>query len=962
MRDPMSLASMGRTVHHLVMRRLFPVLILLAGCPGSSTGGPASTEGLFGFWRPTDGEQTVFAFASASDAEELFNLSGNQLAPQTEPVAAVYELDELKQLTTYQASATELTQTVLADVGSPPGTKFSTRIYEFERGVKLRLESKAKPPSREWAHFDFCPRSQNYGWGALQVTACPNPLTTGGSMAYDAQGRLFVFTGSGLSPGSGCPPAPAFLEVSRGCGVTQYEAPNARVSSTRAHADGVLRTAYLSLDNTLRVRERAPGAKVFTEATLQTALSTTTLILLDHRTPLLVTGASSMSGPLVFRREADAWAPSPLPRKAGGAVVGPIVHAVVDAQQRLWLLAGGELLREGPGGFETQPAPVGTPTSLYVEPEGVPHVLTNTTRGLEYTVLAGTTWERHVVDSAGTGVIVTHGARPLRVLTTASAFRTPSGEVTPWRHPALISVHDDGHLESELTGGVFNFMPAINTTFAAVGPRGEVAASLTGEQVLTRSPRGRLFPAAKQLDLVIEGPDVVVRSDDGRIRCEKSCTVDATLGERIAFRVEPRPGVAVTLASCDTPRRTKEAPCFFSVVPPMNASTAERNAFFTVKSRRTPLASAVTAANAQGLATTFGLQGDSLAVGVLFTGTANEYLLDDVAIPVTGTFESLGLVVLNRTTKRSTFVPLPRGVGVESIQPDGRGGAWAVLSISNQVVRIGTTSLGASQTTSFVVIHLTDTGLVDGNVTLVSFPRNAPLAVIGADLAPDGTAALVINHTGPLTTLGVPENGALVRVTADGTRTLHGFMHGSAPTGKVVAASATRVAFTLSSPMPATSVITWSDGRWDRTSLPGATAHALSQDASSTVVAFSSVGDVVLPGRTLSGERHVAGFGPTLELTGAFSLPAAPAQPWSWAVGLVPQGVGFITNGELRWLSPAFTPLGPALPLPTTATRVSGVPGLAAASVGGAMWLLAPPDLDFGEVVGRVAIAELRVF
>jgi hypothetical protein len=97
-----------------------------------------STDGLYGYWRPADGEQTVFAFAPPTDAEELFNLSGNMLAPQTKPVSAVYVNDSLVQLATFEATATELKQTVLADMGNPPGAAFSTRIYEFDRGVKLR--------------------------------------------------------------------------------------------------------------------------------------------------------------------------------------------------------------------------------------------------------------------------------------------------------------------------------------------------------------------------------------------------------------------------------------------------------------------------------------------------------------------------------------------------------------------------------------------------------------------------------------------------------------------------------------------------------------------------------------------------------------------------------------------------------------------------------------------------------
>jgi hypothetical protein len=374
-----------------------------------------STDGLYGYWRPADGEQTVFAFAPANEAEELFNLSGNMLPPQTKPVSAVYVSDSLTQLATFDATATELRQTVLADASNPPGTSFSTRIFEFERGVKVVLESKSTGGPRQWDGYPFCPRSGNFGWGALSISPCPNALATGGSMAFDKQGRLFAFTGAapGVSPSATCPPTPALLETNRGCGTAQLESPNSRLSSTRVHDDDVLRIAYVHFDSSLRVRERPAGETAFTETTLATLTNLEDLLLLDQGGPLVLTGGRLASGAvLAYRKNANGWQEATLKQKANGQPLTGLVAATVDASARLWVATATELFHEGDTSFEPVAVP-GAVSSLYLDPENALHAAITTARGLEYAVLRGTEWERHVVDGNATGVIVTHGTMRL---------------------------------------------------------------------------------------------------------------------------------------------------------------------------------------------------------------------------------------------------------------------------------------------------------------------------------------------------------------------------------------------------------------------------------------------------------------------------------------------------------------------------------------------------------------------
>lgn len=893
----------------------------------------------------------MFAFAPASEAEELFNLSGNMVEPQTKPVGAVYQLDQLVQLTTFEATERALNQTVLVDMGSLPGTKFSTRIDAFERGVSMQLESKKLDGgSRPWDFYDFCPRSKDLGWGAVAVTACPTSLATGGSAAFDKQGRLYVYTGSGLAPGINCPPGPGFLEVQRGCGTAQFEAPNGRLSAMRVHSDDVLRLAYLHFDNSLRVRERKVGDRDFTETTLATLVNPRSMQLLEQRgEPLL------LSGDQVYRRSNGAWGAAELKKKSTGQPMTALGPAAVDVANRLWVAIGSELWVERENDFAMTAAP-GPMHSLYLDPTGDPHVLMATGLGLEYAVLHEGAWRRRVIDANTSGIIVTHGTTPWRVLTTSYS------PAPPWLQPTLITAHDDGRLEAEVAGGPFNFIAGVSTTFAAVGPRGEVAASLTGEAVMTRSEKGRLYTTPKKVEVVVEGPPVKVRSADGRFTCDQRCTFDVTLGERIAFEVEKTPGVVVTAQSCDRPGRPASAPCWSTMIPEPSASTAVVNTFTVqVKTRATPLKDAFVASNSQGLATTLGVSGDWVAVGTLFTGAAMQYQLDDVVVPVTGSFESVGLVMVNRVSKQSLFVALPKGVSIERVLPDGSGGLFAVLSTTNQPVQVGGVTVGASQTTVFALVHVTASGTVDRNVTMVSSPRNMPVGVPGVSIGVDGSAAAVVSGNGPLTGLGVPESNALVRVAPDGTRTVHGFAGAFANSGAVFSVDGNRIAFAVNSNSGAT-LYQWSNGQFQSLALPGATVLSLHATATTTVVMATSTADLSIAGRSLAGRRHVLSVDTSNAVTATFSLPTATGAAWSQSVAIVPEGVAFMSDGELRWLSPALVTLRPVLPLPTTTMRVSGVQLLPTSVSNGSVFILAPPNLDFGAVTGTIAVAQLGLF
>jgi hypothetical protein len=129
-----------------------------------------------------------------------------------------------------------------------------------------------------------------------------------------------------------------------------------------------------------------------------------------------------------------------------------------------------------------------------------------------------------------------------------------------------------------------------------------------------------------------------------------------------------------------------------------------------------------------------------------------------------------------------------------------------------------------------------------------------------------------------------------------------------------------------------------------------------------TAVALTSTADLSVSGRTLSGQRHVISVDTSNTLTASFSLPGASTAVWSQGVAVVPEGIAFMSDGVLQWLSPALSPLRSPVPLPSTTMRVSGVQPLPTSVSNGALFILARPDQDFGEVTGAIAVAQLGLF
>lgn len=949
------------------MRSLVVAVAAFAlGCPSPSQ--VASTDALMGYWRPRDGQDTVFVFAKAEEAEELFSLSANMIAPQTSPVSAVYSGGQLVQLATFEATATELRQRVLADQAAPPGKEFSTRIYAFERGASLTLESKQLDGGpRLWDGYDFCPASRAFGWASFDVFgACARPVSYGGSSAFDRHGRFFAYGSGKPDPALSCPPTPAFLEVGRGCGFVVSEAPAASVSSMGVGDDEVIRLALVDLQSVTHVRERAVRGTEWTDTVLVPAANVRWLEVLHPKgVPTVLTGQVDAMGPVAFQKQGGQWSRVTLKRRTDGGLLGAISHAVTGPDGALWLHIGAEVVRETDPGFEPVPLPPvaqgasTTISSMYVDPSNVLHLAVLGPPGLHYVVLKPGGVETHLVDQSTEGDIVTHGTAPLRVL-----VRSPHASLggNAWV-PSLITIFDDGHFESEYVGGDANFL-AVHSGHHAVGPRGEIAVSTTSERVSLRWPGGRLYPETRTLQIGL-GQGASVVDSTGKYACDQpACTFDTTLGERLQMKVATKPGY-VSTADCELRGANRAlqpgVPCWLSIFDRPNASTARMPIGFGVRTLKTPVAQAFPSASNMGWSRQFSIEGDFVASVALFQSQApTSVSLAGVTVPATGSFESQGLVAVNRASGTGWFLAVPREPTVPAIQLDAQGGLWAVVSVTQQAT-IGGMVFGASNTQEVARVHVVNGQLAQKTV-LASAARTAGIFLLAATVRADGTVYSLWQGTAALAAFGVTERHAVMKTAPDGTRTVQGLTLPGSPTdAPVLASRADGVLFSMNFAGPQAELFSWTTGPPLRKPLPGATAVALTADASRIVWALRNPAPLTVDGRTLPGNKHLLSLDPTLAVSRTVSFDqSTPTQPQSWALGLVPGAVGFLSDGVLRWRGDDLSQLGNPIDLPSSATPMSGA-SLHSVSDGNRWFVLTLSDNLFGDVSGQV-IAELKRF
>ncbi len=935
---------------------VFAVCSLLACGPATTI---ATPEGLYGFWRPESKEHTVFAFAAPADAEALFSLSANMVAPQTKPVSAVYQNDSLMQLATYSATATELTQEVLVDANAAPGTKYATKIFSFERSVKMRLASKQDPSgARDWRYFDFCPESGEFGWRQLQVSACPNPLAFLGAGTFDAQGRFFAYANAGGSGGS-CPPAPGFLETGLGCGFTISDAPATRASALAVGSDSVIRFAFLDSASNLKIREKPVGGTVWQETTLSDVMHLATPIAVVHPrgVPTIVTTLKDAAGWALFQKMGDTWQRASLPTKTDGSTFTGLSALKLGPDGSFWVIADTRVFHAGAGGFAEVTTPQ-TPGDFYVDPDGKLHLLTSTPRGLEYAVQTDTGFQTFVIDQGTEGRIATFGSRPLRAI-----VRGPvQGPGLPWQTPTLITVFDDGHMESELAGGgSINVIPNVSSSWSAVGPRGEIAASLTGETAMIRSHQGRVMPIEKNFVITIDGPGATVSSSDGRFTCNQPrCEFTGLSGERLQMIVKPVPGATVSSQYCDRQTALNGAPCWFSVISPPSASTAPTINTFSVKTVSTPVTQAWTASAPVGWATRASVVGDWVTASVIFQSAATTLPFAGASVAVTGGFESQGLIGVNPSTQASWFLAVPKGPAITAVRADPAGGQWALLNVLSPT-QVGGRSLGSSTTFDVVRLHVNAQGAIDTVTPVASTPKTTSL--MASALGPEGTAVAIISGGAALSTLGTTENNALVQLDAAGQRSVTGFAMSAGAQSAQIAFEGSRVAWAMNVNSGQSTLWFSSAGQLTSKTITGGSVLALAVDASRLMVGIAATQPVTIDTTMLTGSKHLVRFNDTLGVsrTLSFSEPGA-SKPTSWAIGLLPDSVGFLSDGALRWRSDTLEQLGNPIALPSTTTVTSGVPGLSSHVVQGRWFILSQVDALFGPVAGPLVIAELKRF
>ncbi len=251
---------------------------------------------LYGYWvaDPMEGEtnqpRRIFAFVSPEDASYEMPLSENGLSAPGEAIGAVYlaanpyTAPGIQQLTTFEVKDGEILQTVLGDARALPDTQYATAIRSFTSGKSMVIESDTSPTgSREFRYYERCPAAAATGWSVFKGQACTTYVSTGTSLAVDAEGGVHAASGIGASEETVCPPIPTFTDIHpRACAERHTFPPNMTASSMLASPDGMLRHVMLSQDKLL-LREREIAGTEWTERQMSDKLFAQSEVrLLEH--------------------------------------------------------------------------------------------------------------------------------------------------------------------------------------------------------------------------------------------------------------------------------------------------------------------------------------------------------------------------------------------------------------------------------------------------------------------------------------------------------------------------------------------------------------------------------------------------------------------------------------------------------------------------------------------------------
>ncbi len=568
-----------------MLSRAMLVVAMLGAC--GDDGGTPSTSKLHGWWSFEDEKsQTIFGFVPADEIAATVDTEGVTIPPGVD-LAVVYvgnaygEGLNLVQMSSYEVIDGILVQTVIADVGTPPGTRYGTDIIKLD-DTHLTLESTNDPSGmRTYTYSPRCPNENNVGWALAGFNELPDPATHDPALAIDARGHVHSLMG-GVN-------APKYAFLGNGCRPIFDPAPAARKQAIVLAGDEVHTLVETINDGSVLHRWRtAPGAAW----QMETVIPATTTTFLYHL-KLFVDGddlialASRTDGTLLmYRRDAAGWNPVPVvvpdpQRRVEEATIGGDGELVLMTLDRIRRIRGNAV----------EDIPLPRPQFDY---------RINGSVRVDATGRIHAAWGYSIISSAGSfgglrsvygihdGTWDLHELGPMmypRVITTPDGpMRVISSEITGSRL-TLTELAADGTLTSEvladggITPGVFNAGISLDAVATADGT---IATSFSSEVVQVRYPKRLRPPRTATMTLKFFPGAGRAYSDDGLIDCTAECTKQVPLGQRVQLKLTAAmAGYQGNLSSCLYADAYKvEGWCWANMVGPYPLKPVELSAGF----------------------------------------------------------------------------------------------------------------------------------------------------------------------------------------------------------------------------------------------------------------------------------------------------------------------------------------------------------------------------------------------
>lgn len=508
----------------------------------------------------------MFGFVAADAALATLPLDG-LVVPEGADVSAASQRSTgsdaavLLQLTSYEVRDEVLYQTVIGAVEAPPGTEYATQIHEFT-GDSMTLESMNDPSGRRtYVKVPRCPAESATGWAYLPGQLFGGSAASGGaSIAVDERGHVHALIG--LLGGGLSGQFPMYWFFGDACDPLRETLPSFYRSAialrgAEVHTLLELLAPGLPEQNTIVHRWRSdPGSdwQVEPVAAVPTSGHPVYVMRLFSDGDELVAVVGRTDGAIdLHRRGAAGWQPVTLdpaePARMEDAAIGQDGAIVVLTNDRVRRIVGTTVEDTPLPRLSTDYGINGTVAldpdgrvravwaydALGSNPDGVGGIVA--TNRMTHGVLTGASW---------TELELGPGMHPRLLVGPDGTSRIIHG-INKANTPilAMITVAEGGSLSSERImrdDGLPAGSPEIFVRFAAAqGPDGTLATTFSGDWVGVRFAAPIRVRPEVAFTIEIAGPGRV-RTLDGSIQCDATCTTQVPLGTRLALVMEPEPG------------------------------------------------------------------------------------------------------------------------------------------------------------------------------------------------------------------------------------------------------------------------------------------------------------------------------------------------------------------------------------------------------------------------------------